>query len=98
MSQPIAEGDYTLADGTGWFGVRDLSIRIRCEDGGVAIEVYRNGDEMGEPIDSLFVGETDPHPEREDHFRDDVEADADALASAGYGTDEDYGHYGGDEL
>ncbi len=34
--------------------------------------------------------------EHEDHFRDDVEADADALASAGYGTDEDYGG-GGDE-
>ena len=29
-----------------------------------------------------------------DGFRDDVEADADALASAGYGTDEDYGYYG----
>jgi hypothetical protein len=24
----------------------------------------------------------------------DVEADADTLASAGHGTDEDYGHYG----
>ena len=28
---------------------------------------------------------------------DDVEADADALVSAGMGTDEDYGYYGGDE-
>jgi len=27
----------------------------------------------------------------------DVEADADALASCGWGTDEDYGCYGGDE-
>lgn len=27
----------------------------------------------------------------------DVEADADTLASAGWGTDEDYGYYGGDE-
>jgi hypothetical protein len=26
----------------------------------------------------------------------DVEADANTLASAGYGTDEDYGHYSGD--
>ena len=26
----------------------------------------------------------------------DVEADADALASAGWGTDEDYGYYGDD--
>ena len=30
---------------------------------------------------------------REDHFRSDAEADADALASAGFGTDEDYGCY-----
>ena len=29
--------------------------------------------------------------EREDQFRDDVEADADALSSCGWGTDEDYG-------
>lgn len=27
----------------------------------------------------------------------DVEADADTLASAGWGTDEDYGYFGGDE-
>lgn len=31
-----------------------------------------------------------------DMFRDDVEADADALASAGFGTDEDYGYFGDD--
>ena len=31
---------------------------------------------------------------REDQFRDAVEADADALASAGHGSDEDYGHPG----
>lgn len=35
----------------------------------------------------------------EDNFRDDVEADADVLRSAGMGTDEDYGSFGdyGDE-
>ncbi len=27
----------------------------------------------------------------------DAEADADALASAGWGTDEDYGYFGGDD-
>ncbi|MEM4258084.1 MAG: hypothetical protein QXL17_02895 [Candidatus Thermoplasmatota archaeon] len=35
-------------------------------------------------------------PEEYDQFRDDVEADADALRSAGYGTDEDYGFFGDD--
>jgi len=28
---------------------------------------------------------------------DDYSDDGDALASAGFGTDEDYGYYGGDE-
>lgn len=32
-----------------------------------------------------------------DQFRDDVEADADALANAGWGTDENYGCYVGDD-
>ncbi len=47
--------------------------------------------------------ESDVEPEgyekepREDSFRDDVDADADVLTSAGYGTDEDYGDYGGND-
>ena len=32
-----------------------------------------------------------------DGFNSDAEADGDALASAGFGTDEDYGCFGGDE-
>ena len=28
----------------------------------------------------------------------DAEADADALASIGWGTDEDYGYYGGEDV
>lgn len=32
-----------------------------------------------------------------DQFRDDVEADADTLRSAGYGTDEDYGYFGNED-
>lgn len=31
-----------------------------------------------------------------DGFNSDAKADADVLASAGWGTDEDYGHYGDD--
>jgi len=31
--------------------------------------------------------------EEHDQFRDDVEADADVLRMAGFGTDEDYEHY-----
>ena len=42
-------------------------------------------------------GTTRASDEREDQFRSDAEADADVLAGAGYGTDEDYGYFGGDE-
>ena len=34
---------------------------------------------------------------KEDQFMSDAEADADVLASAGYGTDEDYGCFCGGE-
>lgn len=36
------------------------------------------------------IEENDSH-EKEDQFNSDAEADADALSSAGFGTDEDYG-------
>ena len=57
-------------------------------------------DDRGDGDDvSEFDGEPDPDddPNLQEHdpFRDDVEADADTLRSAGYGTDEDYGYYGG---
>lgn len=46
-------------------------------------------------------GRIDDHDSRDHDYEegyqwDDVEADADTLASAGYGTDEDYGMIGGD--
>jgi hypothetical protein len=48
--------------------------------------------DLGAPFydedDDLRYDEDDDY--REDHFRDDVEADADVLRMAGYGMDEDY--------
>jgi hypothetical protein len=51
----------------------------------------RAGDDedYGEP-DEYVDEDYDDEP---DQFRDDVDADADVLRSAGYGTDEDYGGY-----
>lgn len=42
----------------------------------------------------IIDGDQMLNDDEHDQFRDDVEADADALASAGWGTDEDYGYYG----
>jgi hypothetical protein len=44
-----------------------------------------------------FYGLLGNDDEEVDPFNSDAEADADVLASAGWGTDEDYGYYGGDE-
>jgi len=44
--------------------------------------------------DEPEADEADGDFEREDDGLSDVEADAMTLASAGYGTDEDYGDYG----
>ena len=41
----------------------------------------------------VYLSENEPF----DGFRSDAEADGDALKSAGFGTDEDYGYYGNDE-
>lgn len=47
-------------------------------------------------VNDLDEEDQDPADRPEDNFRDDVEADADVLRMAGFGTDEDYGHYGDD--
>jgi hypothetical protein len=38
----------------------------------------------------------DSDESRNEFYEDDMWADSNALASAGWGTDEDYGSYGGD--
>ena len=44
------------------------------------------------------MDEYEEPPEHDDHFANDMEADADALRSAGMGTDEDYGQFGDSDL
>jgi hypothetical protein len=48
------------------------------------------------PEEDRADGENSPSEYDGDNMTD-VEADADTLASAGYGTDEDYGYFGGDD-
>lgn len=66
------------------------------------------GDENQDPADSWLLPDDamaglpdDDMPcdddKEHDPFLSDAEADADALASCGMGTDEDYGCYGGGE-
>lgn len=61
----------------------NLTIRSNDVDGLIDILM----DEGVDDFTAQFGTEDEPF----DGFRTDAEADADALASAGFGTDEDYG-------
>ncbi len=57
------------------------------------------GDDSQDPADAFLLrdGEVEEDTNDEhDPSLSDAEADADALASCGWGTDESYGCYGGD--
>jgi len=54
----------------------------------------RDHDELYEPD---VIDEEEYYRDGDECFQDDVEADAAVLASAGWGTDEDYGCYGDGE-
>lgn len=79
----------------------DRFPRRDSEEGFSALdrEIFENPLVFAEaPIDFIddqeeFDGE-DFNDEPPDQFHDDVEADADVLASAGWGTNEDYGDFG----
>ena len=99
FSQPIGaekmktenmRNQYCVLDEDGLYRMFDVS-HDGLEDAiefanKIGSEVLRDGED--EPVWSP----EDAEP-REDNFRDDAEADADALAMAGFGTDEDYGCY-----
>ena len=59
----------------------------RAYDLGASAAIYSSRDDL--------VWSTSEDEQNECRMTD-VEADADTLASAGYGTDEDYGYYGDD--
>jgi len=61
---------------------------LACEDGGVVLHGSHRGELCTcQRADAL----------EEDADWSDVEADADTFESAGWGMDEDYGYFGGDE-
>lgn len=72
----------------GIFSEIDMQIRDMILDGYTREEIAKQFPEMKEEeIDSYFDNDVD--------YDDSMDGDAEsALASAGFGTDEDYGYYG----
>jgi len=72
----------------------DQQEELICDPHGDDMSEY-DDDQQDDGDDQYGTGRASDEPD--DQFRSDAEADADVLAGAGYGTDEDYGYYGGDE-
>lgn len=90
LAQEKADHEAELASE----GMREVHFDDDCDEQpeGDLFDIVRQHDEDGEP-----TLEADDLQEWRDPAEDnlsDVEADADTLASAGMGTDEDYGDYG----
>ena len=88
--------DYHVLDSDGMFRMFDVSHE-GLEDAiefanSIGADVLRNNNEGGTEVVWSFeeCGSVESD-EPWDGFNSDAEADADALASAGWGTDEDYG-------
>ncbi len=70
--------------------LRATADRVTAQDAGIIRDI--NGNTVGE-----WAFEEDADDDYEDTERDDAGADGEWLASAGHGTDEDYGYYGDPE-
>jgi len=51
----IKDGDYVLAEGAGWFEVGGFAIRIKKDDEGVVVDVYKKGREDEDSIVSCYA-------------------------------------------
>ena len=91
------QNHYFVKDEDGLFRMFDVS-HDGLEDAievanGIGTDVMSERDGVTEQVWSFEEsGETEPD-EPSDGFHSDAMADAEALASAGFGTDEDYGSF-----
>lgn len=88
---------YYLKDEDGLFRMFDVShdgLEDAIETANeLGTDVLRDRDGTTEVVWSFDESGAADEEEPWDGFNSDAEADADALASAGWGTDEDYGGY-----
>lgn len=51
----IPDGDYVLTDGAAWLGVKNFAVRVHATDEGVAVDIYKSGDETSDAIASTYA-------------------------------------------
>lgn len=83
-------------------GLTREAIEVRLGDSDYFIDLLEEGGSDGvvqiiEEHDEELLDDDSAEWDDGDYYGDTLEADAEVLASAGMGTDEDYGYFGGDE-
>lgn len=51
----LTDTDHRLIENAGWFEVKNFAIRIHATDEGVAVDIYRNGNEDESAISSCYA-------------------------------------------
>jgi len=60
MNEPIKpkllkDADYILSQKAAWIEVKNFAIRIHATDEGVAVDIYRKGDEASDAIATTYA-------------------------------------------
>ena len=83
--------EWMSQNGLGVLDVRDILKMIR-EENMVNNLVHRSDSEQSDP---LIIGSAEPDERPDESMDGDHDS---AMASAGWGTDEDYGYFGSSEI
>lgn len=55
MTLKLKDGDYGLAEGGLWLGVKNFSIRVVQTDEGVVVDIYALGCENDSPLSGTYA-------------------------------------------
>lgn len=51
----LSDGDYILTEGAAWVEVQGFAVRIRGDSSGLAVDVYKSGEEGEDTLASICL-------------------------------------------
>jgi hypothetical protein len=59
----LIDQDYILTEGAAWVEVQGFAVRIRANSSGLAVDVYRSGEEGEDTLASICLEPLDVAPD-----------------------------------
>jgi len=63
----LKDEDHFLEEGSGWFSVKDFSIRIAATDEGVVVDIFKEGQENRGAVAATYAFDADVNEEIYQH-------------------------------